>query len=177
MKILMAYGTTEGHTQNIAEAINKLLGSQGHSVVKQNMADMGASIAIDAFDRVIVAGSVHEQRHQQSLRVFVAAHKQRLEQVPTLLLSVSLAAASPTGKEQVQSYIDILCSEAEWTPAAVYPVGGALRHDQYDYFSAQTLEWSVPAYRELEGTEADHVYTDWPALFARVEKFITDPAS
>jgi len=64
MKILIAYGTTEGQTQKIAMAIGTRVQELGHDAHVFDTASL-EDIDVASYDRIVVAGSVHHERHQE----------------------------------------------------------------------------------------------------------------
>lgn len=170
MNILIAYGTSEGHTHKIAETVASQIEKMGHSSVLYDTAGKPKGSRPEEFDRIIVAGSVHERGHQQSVEVFVLANKAVLAEKPTLFLSVSLSAAFADGEAEAQSYIDRFIEGTGWKPGHSLPVAGASHAGEYDYFQTQILEHGVLKDRSEPGGNTE--FTDWPALSNAIDAFI-----
>jgi menaquinone-dependent protoporphyrinogen oxidase len=171
MKILIAYGTTEGQTQKIAMAIGARVQELGHDAHVFDTASL-EDIDVASYDRIVVAGSVHHERHQESVEVFVIASLPELQKRPTLFLTVSLSAAFPEGVSDAQRYADIFLRNTGWKPTASLLVAGALRYDEYDYFKAQIIQHVVLKCREVEGAKGDYEFTNWERLFEAVDWLI-----
>jgi len=172
LKILIVYGTTEGQTQKIAERVAADLRLSGHAIEIYGSARRPDDLDVNAFDRVIVAGSVHQKQHQRSLEIFVLGNLEQLKAKPTLFLSVSLSAAFADGKADAQSYVDEFFAYTGWRASRALLVAGALRYDEYDYFMEQIVEYVVLKDREVAGLKGDHEFTDWDAISRSVEAFI-----
>ena len=172
MKVLIVYTTTEGQTRKISDHIAGQLRDAGHEVSIRHCADWQSDFHIGEFDRVIVAGSVHQRRHQRELEIFVPAHLSELSAKPTLFISVSLSAAYPDGMAEAQAYVDEFLAGAKWKPSATLLVAGALRYDEYDYFMEQIVRHVVLKDREAAGTRGQHEFTDWDALSEEVNAFV-----
>ena len=172
MKILVVYGTTEGQTQIIAERVAGQLREGGHEAELYNAANRPGDLDIGTFDKIIVAGSVHQKQHQRALEIFVLSNLAQLKVKPTLFLSVSLSAAFENGKRDAQSYVDEFFAYTGWQASQSLLVAGALRYDEYDYFMEQIVEHVVLKGRELEGPPGDHEFTDWDELSRSVEAFL-----
>jgi menaquinone-dependent protoporphyrinogen oxidase len=127
---------------------------------------------VGSWDKIIVAGSVHQQRHQESLEIFVVAKRAELQAKPTLFLSVSLSAAFVGGMNEAQSYADAFLRETGWQPTRCLLVAGALRYAEYDYFKEQVIEHIVLKGRTLPGPKGDHEFTDWMLLSRAVDAFL-----
>jgi menaquinone-dependent protoporphyrinogen oxidase len=171
MRILIAYGTSEGQTRKIANKVAARMHELGHDAHLFDTASLEET-DVGSYDKVIVAGSVHQQRHQQSVEVFVMASSAELQGRPTLLLSVSLSAAFPDGISEAQSYVDEFLVSTGWKPTESLLVAGALRYDEYDYFKAQIIEHVVLKCREVAAAKGDYEFTDWDAIFRTVESFV-----
>ena len=139
MKILVAYGTSEGQTRKIAEAVAARVNELRHDAHLYDTAGNPAGLHADSYDKIIVAGSVHQQRHQESVEVFVTAKLAELQKRPTLFLSVSLSAAFSEGMPEAQSYLDAFLKGTGWKPTQSLLVAGALRYAEYDYFKEQII--------------------------------------
>ena len=171
MKILIAYATTEGHTGKIADFAAKRIADMGHDA---EAVDLRRKVTadLDGADAVILAGSVHQRRHQDELAAFIIAHRDKLPSKRTLFVSVSLSAAFPGGEAEAQGYVDGFLSYLEWTPGATLLVAGALKHDEYDFFKEQIIEHIVLKDRTVDDPKGDHDFTDWDALGKAVEEFV-----
>lgn len=172
MKVLIVYATTEGQTRKISEHIADQLRESGHEVSLRHCADWQSDFHIGEFDRVIVAGSVHQRRHQRELEIFVPAHLSELSAKPTLFISVSLSAAYPDGMPEAQAYVDEFLDTAKWNPSGVLLVAGALRYDEYDYFMEQIVRHVVLKDREDAGGRGENEFTNWDALSEEVNAFV-----
>jgi menaquinone-dependent protoporphyrinogen oxidase len=171
MRILIAYGTSEGQTRKIAKTIAARMRELGRDADLFDTASL-ENIHVGSYDKVIVAGSVHQQRHQESVEVFVMANLAELQKRPTLFLSVSLSAAFPDGMLEAQSYVDEFLASTGWKPTQSLLIAGALRYEEYDYFKAQIIEHVVLKGRKVEGPKGDHEFTDWDTLSRAVESFV-----
>jgi menaquinone-dependent protoporphyrinogen oxidase len=172
MKILIAFGSSEGQTQKIAKHVADRLQGLGHTPQLYDTSKSPKGLDLKTFDRIIVAGSVHQERHQESLSLFVEARHAELERTPTLFLSVSLSAAFPEGLAEAQGYVDAFLSATGWKPAQTLLVAGALRYDEYDYFKEQIIQHVVLKGRKVDESDRDHEFTDWAAVDAAVDRCI-----
>jgi len=173
MKVLVAFGTSEGQTRKISEAIAvRVRGIGDDAQVFDTAGSNLAVLAMDSYDKIVVAGSVHHKRHQDSVEDFVMAKLSELERKPTLFLSVSLSAAFPEGMAEAQSYVDTFVASTGWKPTQFLTVAGALQYTEYDYFQEQVIEHIVLKGRKVEGPKGDLEFTDWPVLFRVIDSFV-----
>ena len=101
-KILIAYGTTEGQTSRIADHIAEAVRKHG---VEAEALDLKGSkkVSPDAYDGVIVGGSIHMGKHQEDVADFVRRNRPALERLPSAFFSVSLAAHGDM--ENAEAYV------------------------------------------------------------------------
>jgi menaquinone-dependent protoporphyrinogen oxidase len=172
MQVLVAFATSEGQTQKIAEAVTRRVRELGHDVELFNTGHSPAGVQVNDFDKIVVAASVHQQQHQESIEDFVVANLAELQKRPTLFLSISLSAAFAEGMTEAQGYVQTFLDGTGWRPARSLLVAGALRQDEYDYFKAQIIEHVVLKDRKVDDPSKDHEFTDWAALARAVEDFV-----
>ena len=163
-KILVLYGTTEGHTASIATSIGSTLTTLGFDVdvVRAGSVDPRPS----AFDGIIVAASLHAGRYQKAVGQWIREHRAELGAKPTAFVSVSLAVASkrPKAIADVNAIITRFVQEIGWTPTITKAVAGALLYTKYNLF----IRWLMKRIAAAEGgdtdTSRDYDYTDWNDL-------------
>ncbi|MGI9352436.1 MAG: flavodoxin domain-containing protein [Rhizobiaceae bacterium] len=169
MNILLLYGSTEGHTRKIAEYCENYLVNNGHTVEVRKSKQRSSDLDIANFDGVILAGSVHQKRHQETLENFVFAHREQLKKLPTLLISVSLSIAFENGKEEASRYVELLIENTKFKPDCVALVGGALKFEMYGYYMSHIVEHVV--LKDREKISEDREFTDWDDLRLKLDAF------
>ncbi len=171
LKFLIAYATTEGQTEKISKFIGEALSDTSHDVRYHNVSGLSGGLSVQDFDKAIVAGSVHSGKHQGDLELFVFANRDRLNEMPSLFMSVSLAAAFADTMEEARGYVDTFLQATNWKPTETALVAGAAKPGSYDWFQKSAL---------LEGDLADHAnkeltdtreFTDWDGLTGLVANF------
>lgn len=172
MSFLIVYGTSDGHTRKIAQAIAGQI-KPSASVRLLDIATPVDDLDLSAYEGVIVAGPVHQQRHPEEIINFAKAHAAQLSTMRSALVSVSLAASYDGGQAEAQGYADRLCNVTGWTPTAIHLAGGALRFTHYDFFQEQIIRHVVLKDRAPAKIEGDQEFTDWEALEAFVAAFIS----
>ena len=170
MKILIVYATSEGQTRKIAKFLSDMLEKSGAEVELRDSKRRMTGLDVPSFDGAIIAGSVHLSLHQETLTSFIVAHRKDLENLPTMLVSVSLSIAFKMGDKEASRYVNDLIEYTGFTPTTVSLVAGALRFDEYDYFMEQIIEHVL--LDEREQIHEDKEFTDWTALEQDVENFL-----
>ncbi|NJO37739.1 MAG: protoporphyrinogen oxidase [Rhizobiales bacterium] len=173
MNILIVYGTTEGQTRKIAGVVADHLRAGGAEVTLIDSTDLPRELDMEPFDGVIVAGSLHNGRHQAALLQFVRDHLGALQARPGAFISVSLSMASDDKEDRLdaEDCAKRFLDDAGWTPTVTHLVAGALRYTQYDFFRRWVLKMIAGAKGASTDTSRDHEFTDWADLKAFTDAF------
>lgn len=174
MKLLILYATTEGQTRKIARHLADWCADAGH-VAELLPLDDADDIDLDRFDGVVLGASVHAGSFQKALTTFAANRHADLGRKPTLFLTVSLAAAGHDAEDwRALDKIQADLQEATgWTPGRVEHVAGAYMPSRYDILRRLIMRRIVAAKDPDADLDADHEYTDWPALDRSVEAWLS----
>lgn len=172
-KVVVVYGTTEGHTRRVARRAAARLRAAGLETEVHDATALEGPLAAAGLGGVLVLASVHHRRHQAAVTHFVHTNLKRLQQLPTAFISVSLTAALPdaTYQDEAKAYVSELLDATGWRPAATLRLAGALKYAEYDFFKRLLLgllERQLGA--EVVGGE-DAEFTDWEALDRFVDGF------
>lgn len=168
MKVLILYGTTDGHTRTIASAISSDLERRGHEVTTVDVSEPLPGIVLNGFDLCILAASVRQKQYAEAVMTFAGSNSQILNQMLSAFVSVSLAAAFPEGRSDAESYVKELLCATGWNPVMVHHAAGALHRSSYDYFQEQIVRHVVLKGRGSKIKSGNHEFTDWRG----VERFI-----
>lgn len=174
MHVLILFGTTEGHTRKIAYRAGEWLRDSGHSARVIDSADVPPDLDLSEFQAAIMAGSLHQTKHQKSLRHFVSDNAVELSQLPTLFLSVSLTAVHADEKHlaEARECIADFVEETGWTPTESVPVAGALLYTKYDWLRRYLMRKISESNGGDVDTSQDYEYTDWKGLKTSVDEFL-----
>lgn len=173
-RILLAYGTTDGHTAKIASAVAKQLDAMGARVdVRTGEDALTQWLLPEDYDAVLVASSIHAGGFQRSVTRWVACHHRTLNARPTLFLPVCLAVLDKRPKVQtdLRRIIDTFLDRSKWKPAVTHPVAGALLYTRYGWLKRMGMQWIARKSGGDTDTSRDYDYTDWKALNRAVAAF------
>lgn len=169
-RVLVPYGTSEGHTAEIADIIAEVLQGRGHHVDCVDVSRLGEALP-DRYDAVIVGASIHDGEHDAHVVEFVRDNLDALESMPSAFFSVSLAAHGDA--EEAESYVARFEDETGWFPRQVGLFGGALLYTRYGFLkrhAAKRVAENKPGDLGLD-TSRDYVYTEWDAVRRFSEHF------
>jgi menaquinone-dependent protoporphyrinogen oxidase len=171
-RVLILYGTTEGHTRAIARAIAEPLSLSGVNVDVMR-ADLLEPVVHD-YDAIIVAASVHAGRYQKAVQRWVRAHAKEFGARPTAFVSVSLAVLQH-GDAAVMADLDAIVKRflavTSWQPAVIKHVAGALLYTRYNVFKRWLMKRIAARAGGGTDTARDYDYTDWVDVRAFAEEF------
>jgi len=174
VKVLLLYATSEGQTRKIASRIAEQLSRLGCAATLSDAT--GAIPDIAEFDAVMAATSLHAGRYQAAMVDFLRRHRAALNRIPSVLVSVSLAAASddPEDREGLARCAEVLFRETGWKPRWIEHVAGAFRFTQYDFLKRWAMKYIAWRRGQPTDTSRDYELTDWNAVDGFVERFVAD---
>jgi menaquinone-dependent protoporphyrinogen oxidase len=175
MDVLIVYGTTEGQTRKIAEWTATHIRERNHRVDLRDSAGPMSDLDLGIFHAFIMAASVHQQYHQESITNFAIPHHKLLNSRPSAFISVSLSAVLE--RTEAQKYVDHFVAVTGWKPSTTLLLGGALRFSEYDYFQEQIVKFIVMKDSGAKPSHNDREFTDWKALAGFVEMFVERAAN
>jgi menaquinone-dependent protoporphyrinogen oxidase len=165
-RVLIAYGTVEGHTARIAECMREELESHGHDVRLLQVGARPDSLPEDV-DAIVVGGPVHKGRHQPELVDFAHRNRLRLAALPSGFFSVCLTAAddSAESRDASREYVQAFCDDSGWTPRHTAVFAGRLAWTQYDLFTRLIMKL-ITRQRGIDDQDVkrDYDYTDYDAV-------------
>lgn len=167
--ILVLYGTTEGHTAKVANAIAETIHAAGAVVHVVNA--RSASPDPGGYAGIVVAASVHARGYQPAVRHWVRTHADALRDKPTAFVSVCLAVLQhdPAVDREITAIMDRFFLGTHWTPTTRKVVAGALPYTKYHWLTRWIMRRiSAKAHGDVD-TSRDYEYTDWADVqtFAR----------
>ena len=171
------YATSEGQTRRIAERLASRL--HEHGLDSRPMAiKVAGSSPIDwlRVRGVVVAASLHMQKHQPEAVAFARTHCEALAAIPSLFVSVSLSAASknPEEVQRAQQIAEGFAEKTGWRPARVASVAGRLAYTQYNWLVKRIMRRIAVKEGGSADMSRDHEYTDWDQVAALAEALATE---
>lgn len=161
-RILIVYGTTDGHTARIANAMADTLRAEGSEVAVRTGAAL-TDTRPERYDGVIVAASVHVQAYQRSVRRWVLRHHAALNRRPSAFLSVCLAVLekNPESVTRARTIMDQFLARTGWRPTIQKMVAGALPYTRYGWLKRFVMKRIARKAGGGTDTSRDYDYTDW----------------
>ncbi len=172
-RILVLYGTTDGHTAKIARAVAGTLETEGCTVVLADAATAGRSVTPEYFDAVIVAASVHIGSFQRSVKRWVESHAGVLNSRPTAFLPVCLGIleVNPLTHIELEGIVKRFLDATKWRPTHRHFVAGATPYTRYNLIKRWMIRRIVAKSGGDTDTSRDVEYTNWDDLREFVRGF------
>lgn len=173
MRVLIVYGSTEGHTRELSHYAARVLGEAGHPTAVEPAGPDASEPDPRPYDGLILAASLHVGRYQPPLVAYARAQHEVLNAKPAAFISVSLSAAgiNPHDWEGCEDCLARFEHETLWTPKAVHHAAGAIRYSQYDFFKRLALKYIAAQRGQKTVTSRDYDLTDYAALSRFVTEF------
>jgi menaquinone-dependent protoporphyrinogen oxidase len=170
-RILVLYGTTDGQTAKVANAVAASLETSGAAidVVEAGTRDPEP----EKYAGIIIAASVHAGGYQRAVKRWVREHAEDLRGKPTAFLSVSLGVLQQDPKVQrsVAAIVDRFLRSTNWQPTLVEDVAGALRYTQYNIIKRWIMKEIARRAGGDTDTSRDYEYTNWADVRAFAGRF------
>lgn len=172
-RVLMLYGTTDGHTRKIATAVAETLRAERCDVAVVDANDVTPDIRPEEFDGVLVAASVHAGGYQRPVARWLRAYAAQLNRMPTAFLSVCLGILErrPEVQREVYEIMRRFERETGWQPTTDKVVAGALLYRNYGLIKRWIMRRIVAKGGGETDTSKNYEYTDWENLRAFARDF------
>ncbi|MFI6645976.1 flavodoxin domain-containing protein [Streptomyces sp. NPDC050504] len=95
-RVLVAYGSKNGSTAEIAQAVAETLNEEGVTATARPAALVGD---LDGYDAVVIGGALYTGRWHREARRFLRRHRSALSRLPVWLFSSGPLDASATARD------------------------------------------------------------------------------
>ena len=166
-KILIAYSTTDNHTQTICERIRSLVEEQGQSVVMTTIND-AMDMNIESFDKIVIGASIRYGKHRPIVHEFIRKNQHCLESRPSAFFSVNLVARKPDKNDpETNPYMQKFLQQVSWQPKMLAVFAGKINYPRYGLWDGLIIRFIMWMTKGPTDPKAIVDFTDWH----KVEKF------
>lgn len=171
-RVLVLFGTRDGHTAKIAAAIGNALNDLGidTDVVQAGTVDP----SITKHDGVIVTAPIRAGAFPKPVIACVRRHAAEISARPNAFVPVCLAVLERNNSKVAADLDAIVHRFAEstgWTPAAIRFVAGALLYTRYNILTRWVMKRIAAKAGGDTDTRRDYTYTDWNDVKAFAMEF------
>ncbi|MBU2992415.1 flavodoxin domain-containing protein [Octadecabacter sp. 1_MG-2023] len=174
MKVFIGYATTQGHSRKVAQWAADRFVDTGNTVELMSLVDADG-LDLGRFDRAVFVASVHAGHYQASLTDFVSDSAKALKTVPSLFLSVSLAAGGHDSDDWrgLSRIVSDFEQATGWAPNEVAHIAGAYLPSEYDLFTKFIMRRIIAEKDPDAELGVDHEYTDWRGLSEVLDRWLS----
>jgi menaquinone-dependent protoporphyrinogen oxidase len=172
-RVLVLYGTTEGHSAKVAAAFADVLVRAGAAV---DVIEAGAAKPDpDPGDYAgcAVIASVHAGNYQAAVVDWTHRHARALNERVTVFVSVSLGVlqGDPKVRQDLDAIRQRFLTRTGWAPTLASEVAGALMYSRYNLLERVLMKRIAAQAGGGTDTRRDYEYTDWKVLRAFARRF------
>jgi menaquinone-dependent protoporphyrinogen oxidase len=167
-KILIIYSTTDGHTRNICERLQKAV-AEHHDVTLAAMAEE-PGIDLAPFDKVVIGASIRYGKHQQEVFDFIERNQSALESRPSALFSVNVVARKPEkNTPETNPYLQKFLKKIAWQPRNLAVFAGKIDYPRYGFVDRTMIRFIMWMTKGPTDPTLTVEFTDWNKVdeFAR----------
>jgi menaquinone-dependent protoporphyrinogen oxidase len=161
------YATTEGQTRRIADRLAERLRAHGlDSRAIAIASDEASAIDWRCVRGAVVGASLHMRRYQTAALAFARRYNRELSTVPSIFVSVSLAAASKNADEvdAARQLAENFALATGWRPLRISSLAGRLAYTRYPWVVRLIMRRIARKEGASTDTSRDHEYTNWTTV-------------
>jgi menaquinone-dependent protoporphyrinogen oxidase len=171
-RVLIVFGTTDGHTRTVAHRLAKMFALHAADV---DILEAGTEEANPLYyDAVVVCASVHAGGYQRNVTTWVRVHAPALRNRRTAFVSVCLGILQhdPQVDRDLDRIAERFFAATGWRPTSVKRIAGALLYRQYGWLKRLIMKRIVSKAHGDTDTSRNYEYTDWSDLQRFVDDFM-----
>jgi menaquinone-dependent protoporphyrinogen oxidase len=175
-RILIVYGSTDGHVARIAEEMSAAARARSCEVELRACADLkDGTLDLGGFDVIAVGDSIHVGKHHGYVQRFVRDHRDLLNRKPCAFFSVSGTSASkqPDMRAQAEGYVQEFLQRTGWRPLHIELVAGAFPFSQYGLLKRWIMRGVVKRQHGIRDPSGDIEFTDWDQVRRLGERLVS----
>ena len=165
--LLIAYSTTDNHTQTICDRIRRAVEGQGQSVTMTTISD-AMDMDLESFDKIVIGASIRYGKHRPIVHEFIRKNQQFLESRPSAFFSVNVVARKPGKNEpETNPYMQKFLQQISWQPQTLAVFAGKIDYPKYRFWDRQIIRLIMWMSNGPTDPKAVVDFTDWN----KVEEF------
>jgi menaquinone-dependent protoporphyrinogen oxidase len=172
VRVLIVFGTSEGHTAKISAFLADRMRGQGHAVTLADASGRPPPPDPAAYDAVVVAARVHSGRYPRAIARYVRDKLTTLAGKRTAFVPVSMMAARAATLPRAERYTGRFLRLTGWRPSLVHQTAGARYYTRHGAIGRWILARLDGAAGFEVDTRRDYDWTDWDALGRFAEAFL-----
>lgn len=167
--VLIIYSTTDGHTLEICQRIQRIVEALGDQVTLVPV-DSASAIDLKGVDKIVIGASIRYGKHNRAVYDFIDRHAQDLDSKPNAFFSVNLVARKPEKRTaETNPYVRTFLRQIAWNPQRLEIFAGKLDYQRYRFWDRLMIRFIMWMTKGPTEPTANIDYTDWKQVegFAR----------
>jgi menaquinone-dependent protoporphyrinogen oxidase len=159
--ILLIYSTTDGHTREICQALQRVISQENNQVTLTSIEDV-SGLDIGSFDKIVVGASIRYGKHSRKVYEFVKTNEKILDGKPNAFFSVNVVARKPEKRRpDTNPYLKKFLKEISWRPKVLAVFAGKIDYPRYRFWDRQMIRFIMWMTNGPTDPEAVVEFTDW----------------
>jgi menaquinone-dependent protoporphyrinogen oxidase len=160
-EILIIYSTTDGHTLEICQRLQRLIEQQGHQVTLTSV-DVAPNMQLESFDKIVIGASIRYGKHHKQVYDFIKSNEQILDSKPNAFFSVNVVARKPEKNQpETNPYLQKFLRQITWQPKQLAVFAGKIDYQRYRFRDRQMIRLIMWITKGPTDPETVVEFTDW----------------
>jgi len=160
-EILIIYSTTDGHTLEICQRLQRLIEQQGHQVTLTSV-DVAPDMQLESFDKIVIGASIRYGKHHKQVYDFIKSNEQILDSKPNAFFSVNVVARKPEKNQpETNPYLQKFLRQITWQPKQLAVFAGKIDYQRYRFRDRQMIRLIMWITKGPTDPETVVEFTDW----------------
>ena len=165
-EILIIYSTTDGHTLEICQHLQRLIEQQGHQVTLASV-DGAPNMQLESFDKIVIGASIRYGKHHKRVYDFIKSNEQILDSKPNAFFSVNVVARKPEKNQpETNPYLQKFLRQISWQPKQLAVFAGKIDYPRYRFRDRQMIRVIMWMTKGPTDPETVVEFTDWKQVEA-----------
>ena len=129
--IIILYSTTDGHTRDICQCLQRVVEEQAQHVSLVPIHD-AAGIDLAAFDKIVIGASIRYGKHQPEVYAFIKKNLSILQSRLSAFFTVNVVARKPEkSTPETNPYLIKFLKQIAWKPDHLAVFAGKIDYKKY----------------------------------------------
>ena len=165
-EILIIYSTTDGHTLEICQRLQRLIEQQGHQVTLTSVDD-ASNMQLESFNKIVIGASIRYGKHHKQVYDFIKSNEQILDSKPNAFFSVNVVARKPEKNQpETNPYLQKFLRQISWQPKQLAVFAGKIDYQRYRFRDRQMIRLIMWMTKGPTDPETVIEFTDWKQVEA-----------
>lgn len=164
--ILILYSTTDGHTLEICQCLQRVIEEQSFRVTLASIHEH-PDIHLNDFDKIVIGASIRYGKHHPEVYDFISRHQAGLEAKPNAFFTVNVVARKPDKNQpETNPYLIKFLKQIAWKPEHLAVFAGKIDYQRYRFFDRFMIRFIMWMTKGPTDPETNIDYTNWEQVRA-----------